>query len=332
MLAVLFLLSACLSGLAGVVDPVPKTGCTATVLTPTYGWDFAAAARGLDGCAAGPGEFSTQTLLRVFLWRWQFVPVAYSAHKEAYLKLLLSPEPGKRTKQTPRGQIYVEICRNLFLAEFHSSLNQTWQALRYAQRTYPYLVQVLDEGFAEPEFVFVGGLYHYYIEHYREKSMFFRVALAAFRDGSRAEGIRRLQQAALVPSTARVEAKIFLAHILLRLERRPAEALEFSEGLVSEFPANLKFHELFVENLLALGRYAAAEESIRLLEQAADPYFRVPAHYFRGLLEKEHCQRPALAVQHFEACASANFAPVAAYQRLASAQLRTGGVRAEPTR
>jgi len=322
MLPVFFVfLTSFLRGAGPGYDNGDERACATDILWQIYAGQFAGAEQNLAACATRSDELFEETLLRGFLWRWQYVPIAYSGKKEAYLNLLETGQAEREVSRMSPEAIYVEICRNLFLAEYYSSLNQTWQAFRYAQKMYPYIAYVLEQEFAGPEFLFVRGLYHFYMEYYREKSLFFRLTLLPFREGSKAEGMRLLRLAAQVPSTAQIEAKIFLAHILLRLEKRPVEALPFSAELVLLFPANLKFRELLVDNLLTAGRYLQAEEHLAHLEQSADPYFRAPALYFRGVLEN-HFRRSAKAVPYFEACAAIDFTPVAGYQRLAKEQLK----------
>ena len=264
----------------------------------------------------------TATLLQLFYWRWKGVPVAYSTYRKSYVDRLNSflTELEKQSGNSSTI-VYHQICTLLFLAEYHASLGQTWQAVKFSQRAYPLISRVFEEQYTEPEFDFIRGLYLYYIDHYRQKSFFFRAAFLPFRDGDKTEGLRLLQLCATRPSMAQVEARIFLAHIYLHLENKPAEALHYSTLLSQSFPANPKLQELHVEALLENGHYEKASPIASLLATQADFYFACPGYFFLGRLAEQSGQR-ANARSFYERCLSQEFRPIETYQKRAQQRLR----------
>jgi tetratricopeptide (TPR) repeat protein len=264
----------------------------------------------------------TTTLLQLFYWRWKGVPVAYSTYRKSYVDRLnsflnaLEKEPDNSSTI-----VYHRICTLLFLAEYHASIGQTWQAVKFSQRAYPLISRVFEERYIEPEFDFVRGLYLYYIDHYREKSFFFRAAFLPFRDGDKASGLRLLQQCAARPSMAQVEARIFLAHIYLHLENKPVEALHYSTLLSEAFPANLKLQELHVETLLENGLHEKAAPLAMALAAQPNFYFACPGYFFQGNLAEQLGQRE-LAQSYYQKCLSQQFKPIESYQKRAQQRLR----------
>lgn len=294
---------------------------TYDLLQAIYRTDFSDyESKAADLRASDPDSY---TLLQLFYWRWKEVPVAYSTVKESYYRLLGEElarlenirESGPRTT-------YHKICLHFLLAEYHASLGNTWQALRQAQQVYPLIVEVFDRDYREPEFTFVRGIYHYYIEHYRQKNILFRAAFLPFRKGDKAEGLRLLRQSAAQKSMAQVEAKIFLTHILLRLENRPSEALFYSRDLLTRFPQNTKMTEMHAEVLIKNKMFLEAQPVVDQLATHSRFYYACPGHFFRGYVQEELHHDKDKARQAYEKCLNQPFKPVEDYQRQARQRLK----------
>lgn len=265
----------------------------------------------------------SKTLLQLFCWRWKGVPVAYHPLGKPYHELLLEYLASLESdKQGGATVAYYKICTLLFLAEYHSSLGQTWQAVKYSQKAYPVITEAFDQGYTAPEFTFIRGLYNYYIEYYRHKNFFFRAAFLPFRDGDKEEGLRLLRLSATQTSMAQTEAKIFLTHVYLHLENNPAEALTYSSALLRDFPLNDKLRELHAECLLQNKRYEEAAAVISPLESHERFYFSCPGNFFRGWLEEEFYRNKTAARAAYQKCLLEVFKPIEGYQKRASARLR----------
>ncbi len=182
--------------------------------------------------------------------------------------------------------------------------------------------EVFSKNYTQPEFLFVKGLYSYYIEHFRQKNLFYRTALLPFRSGSKKKGIELLQSCINQKSLVRIEAEIYLAHILLHFENRPTEALSVSRKLANEFPANLKFSELLTDNLIRCGQYKEALPLVRKSISQHAIYFSGPAHYFKGIIEEEFYKNISKSKEEYEKCIKIEYRPIDHYKRLATQRLK----------
>ncbi|MBS1557991.1 MAG: hypothetical protein JST69_04615 [Bacteroidetes bacterium] len=268
-------------------------------------------------------ETSLAQLLEIFFFRWKEIPVAYSTASSQYQQLLLKNLSAllKEKEPTP-STIYYQICTCLFLAEYYSSLNENWSALKYAQKAYPLVIASLDKKTNQPEFLFINGLYLYYIEYYREKNLFYRVALSPLRKGNKEEGLKILNQCLEKKSMIQIEAKLYLAHILLHLEKKTDEALPISQSLAICFPKNLKFAELYAENLIAVKKYAEANKFVSILETQRSPYYSIPGHVLRGLIEEDYLNNKNKAKEAYLFSTRQELKPVEYFQKIALQRLK----------
>jgi len=264
-----------------------------------------------------------QRLLEIFYCRWKEIPVAFGPQQQHYLDLLLA-NAEKIEKDDKPGLItsYYKICAYLFIAEYYSSHGESWSALKYAQKSYPLLLEAMDKKYSQLEYVFVVALYKYYTEHYREKSFFYRAALIPLRSGNKEEGLKLLKQCATNPSIIQTEATIFLAHILMHHENKPYDALTYSEELSRSYPNNLKFMELYAENLIRCKKYTEAIPLVATLTKQSSFYFAGPAQYLEGLLEEEHYKNTAKAKMAYEFCLQKEYKPIEYFQKKASQRLK----------
>jgi len=268
-------------------------------------------------------EKNAKALLEIFALRWREVPVAFSASNKKYEELLLKNLTTLENEKEPHLLTgYFKICTFLFLAEYHSLLDENWAALKYAQKAYPLIIESIDKNINLPEFQFVKGLYLYYIEFYKQKNFFYRAALSPLRSGSRQKGIAFLKASAEQPSIAQVEARIYYSHILMHLENRPWEALAVSRQLATDFPENLKFTELYADNLIRCKLYKEAISMVDRLQNQKKEYYSIPGHFFRGVIEEEYFKNTVKAKQEYEYCVEKNYTPSEVYKRLASQRLK----------
>ncbi len=251
-----------------------------------------------------PKEYAqVQSLLGVFSQRWEDIPVHLSSEDGGYLKKLQQVvtqfEIADRVDPVTN---YLRITAQLLLAEYYFANHDFLQAMWHSKKAYPLILQSIDEGRTEPEYLFVTGLYFYYIEYYKDKSFFYRSALWPFRSGNKEKALELLKKSIEDKSMARTEALIYLAHIHLRLENNPTQALIYSKELAENYPSNAKFRELYIDNLLAAEKY---EECYPLLVKQTsldNPYFTIPAYYFMGCYYREAKGENEKATLNFNKC------------------------------
>lgn len=246
---------------------------------------------------------NAKKVMEIFCQRWEEVPIQMSAQKETYLAKLngVTINFKKGEALTPEDS-YLHIAVQLLLAEYYFTNHDFIRALWHAKKTYPLVLKTFAKENPDPEVLFIKGLYLYYIAYYKEKNFYYRTALWPFRDGDRKEGLTLLRQAAASKSLAQTESLIYLAHIHLHIEKTPLEALPYSKKLWEEYPQNLKFKELYINNLIDAGYY---EECAPLLtEQLAveNPYYKIPALYFSGCLNLNGNKNREEAEKTFNEC------------------------------
>jgi tetratricopeptide (TPR) repeat protein len=222
-------------------------------------------------------------LVEAFLLRWKYIPINRYTEGETYATRLASVSESLSKSE---GDLYLRVVAEMLQAEYHYTKGEAVQALWHARKAYPLMVKVLDLKTTEPELLFVKGMYLYYMDFFRAKGLIYKTALLPFRDGNQTTGLELLQSVSETGSMASTEASIYLAHIYLHHQNKPEEALPYSEKLVANYPANLKFREVLIENLLVLEKNTAAAEWIKKQVLVSDPYFKMPALYFKGALEK----------------------------------------------
>ncbi|MCX8489935.1 MAG: hypothetical protein ORN54_02595 [Cyclobacteriaceae bacterium] len=241
--------------------------------------------------------------LEIFCMRWEEVPIQFSKRKNTYLEALTKANSRPRIENPESTtHIFLSITTKLLLAEYYFGKNDRLQALWYGKKAYPLLTKFLDEQRTEPEFFFVKGLYLYYVDFYNQKGFFYRATLRLFRKGNKEQGLELLRKAAHNPSLAQTEALIYMAHITLRLENNPVGALSYSQKLLNKYPQNLKFRELYIENLFAAGKYEDGERLLREHLKVENPYYKIPALFLSGCYQLDYLKQPVRAKSTFDEC------------------------------
>lgn len=264
-----------------------------------------------------------QVLLEIFALRWKEIPVAFSASGKKYQGLLLKNVAALENEKRSNPLLsYYKICTFLFLAEYHSLLDENWAALKWAQKAYPLIIESIDKNLNQPEFQFMKGLYQYYIEFYKQKNILYRAALSPLRSGSITKGIENLKSSAEKTSLAQIEAKIYYSHILMHHENRPWEALPVSRQLTNDFPNNPRFMQLYADNLISCKLYKEAIPLIEQLENQKKEYYSIPAHFFRGIIEEEYFKNKVKAEEEYKFCIESNYDAIEFYKRLATQRLK----------
>ncbi len=245
----------------------------------------------------------TKNLLELFAMRWENIPMANNPKKEIYLNALTALVNNfKEGEDITEGNLFLHITSQLLLSEYYYTNGEAGKALWQGKSAYPLIMKVLDENKKEPELLFVRAMYLYYMDFFRNKSFMYRAALFPLRDGDMELGLKLLQEAANTQSLAQTEALIYTAHILLHFEKKPEQALPYSKKLAEKYPANLKFRELLIDNLIALKYFYEADAELGKQLETKSAYFKIPALYFAGCLEIEFRKNKEQATKLFQHC------------------------------
>jgi tetratricopeptide (TPR) repeat protein len=239
-----------------------------------------------------------QNLLQIQLMRWKYAPVALSVHSDEFLKKLYTTETTLADKQHPTDS-YFKICTYFFLAEYHFSRQANLKAANALQKSYNLVLKYFEEPVATNEHNFVKGIYLCYADIYADVSFSGKVIFSALKKGDRKEGLKLLRETAFSNSLAGTEAAIYYAHILLRYEENYTLASDIYSQLVSRYPRNMKFLELYTYCLIKQKEYRNAERMITRLLKSKDPFYSCAANLFMGIVEQEHQNNSAKAQEFY---------------------------------
>ncbi|MEI9920894.1 MAG: hypothetical protein WDO14_19180 [Bacteroidota bacterium] len=267
-----------------------------SILDSIYNMNFNGAKRSI-ATAENTNE-GIKNLLNVQLMRWRYTPVALSNHKDEYFEKLAATETllaNDRDLTDP----YFKVCNYFFLAEYHFSRQDRLKAARALQSSYKFVMKCFDESNATPEHNFIKGIYLCYAEIYADMSMGGEIVFAALKKGDRKEGLKLLGETAFSNSLAGTEAAIYYAHILLRYEENYALASDVYSRLVSMYPKNMKFLELYTYCLVRQKEYQKAESLINVITKSNDPFFDCAANLFNGMVEQDYRSNKAKAKEFY---------------------------------
>ena len=244
-------------------------------------------------------------MLRALNINWSANPI--EADTEEFRKLIgylqLSLDRTKNyLKQDPNNleAVFFAMAIYSWLAQFYDEDGQTLKALNSAKKAYQYMkigFEMLD---LSPEFYFSTGLYNYYRVQYPESNPVYKPFLWFFREGNKQLGLSQLDHASDHAVFTRAEASMYLAHIYLRYEEKPVQAVRYSGKLVTEFPQNTFFKVNHTESLLAAAEYTKAYPIIQKLLLEKKDFYRMSGEIFYGIYSEKHLADFDKAKQWYE--------------------------------
>ena len=182
---------------------------------------------------------------------------------------------------------FMALSAHSLLTRFHADRGNYLDAVGEAKYAYSYMKKGFDLAGEYKEFYFPVGLYNYYREKYPELHPVYKPFMFFFRSGDKAKGLQQLEQSARQNIFTKPEAGVFLAHIYLYYENKPAQALQSVQQLHEEFPENRLFRAQLAESLLATGAYAKALPHIRFLLQQPDRYYQLAGQLFQAIYSEK---------------------------------------------
>ncbi|MEL7006944.1 MAG: hypothetical protein AAFN93_30150, partial [Bacteroidota bacterium] len=149
-----------------------------------------------------------------------------------------------------------------------------------------------------PEFCISTALYNYYIEHYREKGFFYRSLLFTFPKGDKKKGLQLLSEGHNKGLFTSVECLLYLAHLNFKMENKPFVGLGHCKILYEEYPANERFQEMYIENLLQCKKYSAAAKVLQQFKRSDNDYYKPKAILFEAIINLEKNKNLPLAKRY----------------------------------
>jgi len=148
------------------------------------------------------------------------------------------------------------------------SERESWTATALAgKNALKYMEMSKGEEELSPELLLGDALYNYFSVWIPENYPLLRPVMALFPKGSKALGLKQLEEVASNAFYARVEAQYFLFRLYASEERKPYEAFQITSYLHEKYPNNPYFHRFYARQLYAIGRKREAKDvSLELLK------------------------------------------------------------------
>ncbi len=184
------------------------------------------------------------------------------------------------------------------LTEQYAEDKDLWSVLTNAKYAYKYLKIGMGNESKIPDYYFTSGLYNYYRVEYPVLHPFYKPFLWLFMDGDKNLGLEDLKKAAQSALFLKEQANIYLFHIYLRYENKPANALPYAKVLEENFPDNPRFKCLYAEALYYNHIYTGLDSLADLLANKTKKFYSIPGYLFKGLVA-EHNNKLQEARKYF---------------------------------
>lgn len=201
---------------------------------------------------------------------------------------------------------FLALSAHSLLTRFHADKGDYMATIGAAKNAYSFMKKGFDLTEEYGEFLFPVGLYNYYREKYPELHPVYSPFMFFFRSGDKEKGLNQLKYAARKNIFTKPESAVFLVHIYLYYENKPAAALENIRKLHQEYPQNWFLRIQLTEVLLANGLYTEAKPHIDSLLQQQKPYYKMSGELFHAVyLEKKERKHREAAKMYQQALKTA---------------------------
>lgn len=229
------------------------------------------------------------SLLRAVRLHWQWFPARTDERLRSQLVALL-----EKTASTTKAVLNErpddpELMFTYFTAEAMLTRmayydHQTFKSVGYAKNAYAYLQKGRAFRQQYGDFYLSSGLYDYYREEYPDLHPVYKPLVWFMRSGNKQKGLEQLALAARQSLFSKVEATLYLTHILTDYESRAPEALPYLAQLAKRYPANAFFAARYAEVLLNAGRAGLAAPIIDSLPADPQPVYKQVALLLKARL------------------------------------------------
>jgi hypothetical protein len=258
-----------------------------------YNMNFAAADPVIKKLDERIPDYPGVTLLKAFYYNWKHKPIKTGSMPFEKFEYYLGQTIELAAKRLDEDDedvegIFFSLSANSFLAQLYADNQLTMKALGAAKNSYGYVKEGFDLIEEFPEFYFPCGIYNYYRERYPEEHPFYKPFLWIFRSGDKAEGLRMLKLGAEKGIFTKAESLTYLYHIYLHYERKPEVGMEYIQKLHRQYPGNLTYTFLLVENMLYLNQYKSAYAHIEDLLYSSNDFYRYTGYIFDGWYQEKY--------------------------------------------
>lgn len=174
------------------------------------------------------------------------------------------------------------------LLMFYADNELSNEVFPLAKTTWRYLRESFDHTSSYYDYYFFTGLYNYYREAYPDRHPVYKVLAVLFPKGNIEKGLKELRMAADNSILLKAEAAFFLSHIFINFENNYSRGEAYSRFLHETYPGNEQYLAIYINNLLLLKKYDAAENLIRAKnESVRNPYVQAELTIFIGIIREK---------------------------------------------
>lgn len=244
-------------------------------------------------------------MIEAFFISWKEMPFnshspGYKKHIE-YLKNVIAKAEAILAEDPDNQEgLFFELSARGLLAEYYADEESYMKAVSEAKQTYDLIKKGFELTQENPEFLFTVGLYNYFREKYPERHPVYKPFLWFFKSGNKEIGLKQLDLACRQGVLTKVEAHLYTSYIYLRYEGDPETALKYLRKLQKDYPKNPFFQTKLAEALIMNGKYKDAVPVALELSENSDPYYRMSANVFFGIMKEKTDENYADAKKYYE--------------------------------
>jgi hypothetical protein len=221
----------------------------------------------------------------------QYIPIDNFPiqYKKFLSELSLCKEKAKvihKTQKYKAETTFFLLAAEGLLALAHNYRKEYVELGVVANRAYGYFLDSQKIKNQSVEFLFSSGLYNFYREQYPESHPKTKSIFYFFAKGNKKLGIQELEYSSKNSIFSRVEAQIYLIHILIKYESNFTRALFHASNLFAKYPVNTTFLITQIECLLMNKEYEKAEKLNVALSKKTDVVSRLSHFAFEGYLDE----------------------------------------------
>jgi predicted Zn-dependent protease len=195
-----------------------------------------------------------------------------------------------------------------FKGRLYAEREKWTKAAWVGKQSMKYLEKSRGDDNINPELLFGDGLYNFYSKWIHENYKSLRPLLTFFKKGTKAEGIKQLEEVANNAFYTRMEARYFLLQIYA-MENQPTKGFQMAKTMHELYPQNSFFHRFAARYAFVLGRLSEAEVYAQELLNAIDSgkygYGDNDGRYgayILGYVNKNYKRNPFEAKKYYTRC------------------------------
>ncbi len=257
-----------------------------------YNMEFAKAREAFEPVRMKLDGHPAIDMIEAFFISWQEMPFnsnspGYHRHIEKLEAVIKKAEVMLEKDPENQEGIFFEMSARGLLAEYYADEDSYMKAVGEAKQTYDLIKKGFELTKENPEFLFTVGLYNYFREKYPERHPVYKPFLWFFKSGNKEVGLKQLDMACKQGVLTKVEAHLYTSYIYLRYENDPETALRYLRKLQRDYPKNSFFQTKLAEALVMNEKYKDAMPLALELSESPDPYYRMSANLFFGMIKEK---------------------------------------------